>query len=135
MILMELISTKICKTSDIGINDNLFGGTMLSWMDEAGGVFAAHNCCTANMITLRINEVVFKKPVKVKEHIRMYGKTLAIGKSSITIYIEARRILFTGEAEEVVCSTEMQFVRINEQGESVPIDECARQKLIKQINN
>ena len=82
---MELISTKICKTSDIGVNDNLFGGTLLAWMDEAGGAFSAFKCCTPNMITLKIDEVLFKEPVKVKQHIKIYGKILGVGKSSLKI--------------------------------------------------
>ena len=104
---MELISTKICKTSDIGVNDNLFGGALLSWMDEAGGSHAAAKCCSPNMITLKIDEVLFKQPVKVKEHIRIYGKVLGVGKSSINIHVEARRLNFQDKEEIVVCSTQM----------------------------
>jgi acyl-CoA thioesterase YciA len=126
---MELISTKICKTSDIGVNDNLFGGTLLSWMDEAGGNYAASKCCTPNMVTVKINEVEFKKPVKVKEHIRIYGNVKSIGKTSIMVIIEARRVMFSNEAEESVCSTEMVFVKIDASGKASPIDEKIRKKL------
>ncbi len=126
---MELISTKICKTSDIGVNDNLFGGTLLSWMDEAGGNFAASKCCTPNMVTVKINEVQFKKPVKVKEHIRIYGKVEDIGKTSIMVSIEARRVMFSDEAEDSVCSTEMVFVKIDASGKASPINEKIRKKL------
>jgi acyl-CoA thioesterase YciA len=128
---MELISTKICKTSDIGVNDNLFGGALLSWMDEAGGSFASTRCCTPNMITLKIDEVLFKEPVKVKQHIRIYGKILGIGKSSIKIKIEARRVDFANKGEVLVCSTQMLFVRIDENGKSIPIDEKVRINLVK----
>ncbi|MFU8842309.1 MAG: acyl-CoA thioesterase [Bacteroidales bacterium] len=128
---MELISTKICKTSDIGVNDNLFGGALLSWMDEAGGSFASTRCCTPNMITLKIDEVLFKEPVKVKEHIRIYGKILGIGKSSIKIKVEARRVDFANKDEVLVCSTQMLFVRIDENGKSIPIDEKVRINLVK----
>lgn len=127
---MELISTKICKTSDIGVNDNLFGGSLLSWMDESGGSFAAVKCCSPNMITLKIDEVLFKKPVKVKQHIRIYGKVLDVGRSSIKIFVEARRVEFRNKSEEVVCSTVMQFVRIDEKGRAVPIDEHVRNNLV-----
>ncbi len=130
---MELISTKICKTSDIGVNDNLFGGTMLSWMDEAAGTFAAIKCCTPNMITLKIDEVVFKRPVKVKEHIKIYGKILGIGKSSIKLKVEAYRLDFTKNAEELVCSTQMLFVRIDDDGHAMPIDEKVRVNLVKNL--
>jgi acyl-CoA thioesterase YciA len=130
---MELISTKICKTSDIGVNDNLFGGSLLSWMDEAGGSYAATKCCTPNLITLKIDEVLFKKPVKVKEHIKLYGKVLGVGKSSIKIRIEAKRVAFKDKAEILVCSTQMLFVRINESGKAIPIDEHVRVNIVKSL--
>jgi acyl-CoA thioesterase YciA len=130
---MELISTKICKTSDIGVNDNLFGGAMLSWMDESGGAYAAMKCCTPNMITLKIDEVIFKGPVKVKEHIRFYGKIIGVGKSSIKLLIEARRLLFKQKKEDVVCSTQIVFVRIDDSGKSIPIDENVRINIVKSL--
>lgn len=130
---MELISTKICKTSDIGVNDNLFGGSLVSWMDETGGSFAATKCCTPNMITLKINEVIFKKPVKVKQHLKIYGKILGVGKSSLKILVEARKFNFEEGSEELVCSTEMLFVRVNEKGEAIPIDEQVRINIVKNL--
>ncbi len=130
---MELISTKICKTSDIGVNDNLFGGTLLSWMDEAGACFAAARCCSPNMITLMVDEVLFKKPVKVKEHLKLYGKILSVGKSSIKVLVEARRVPFGNREEDLVCSTRMVFVRINDEGVAVPIDENVRVRIVKSM--
>ncbi len=131
---MELVSTKICKTSDIGVNDNLFGGTLLAWMDEAGGNFAASKCCTPNMVTVKINEVQFKKPVKVKEHLRIYGEVKELGQSSITVAINARRVMFSKEAEESVCSTEMVFVKIDSSGKASAIKGEIRKKIINQLN-
>jgi acyl-CoA hydrolase len=32
---MELITTYICKASDIGVHDNMFGGTILAIIDDA----------------------------------------------------------------------------------------------------
>ncbi|MCD4729281.1 MAG: hypothetical protein K8R74_01680 [Bacteroidales bacterium] len=130
---MELISTKICKTSDIGVNDNLFGGSLLSWMDEVGGSYAATKCCTPNMITLKIDEVLFKKPVKVKEHIKIYGKVLGVGKSSIKILVEARRINFKDKEEILVCSTQMVFVHIDDNGNAIPIKEEVRVNIVKRL--
>jgi acyl-CoA thioesterase YciA len=130
---MELISTKICKTSDIGVNDNLFGGSLLSWMDEAGGSYASTKCCNPNMITLKIDEVLFKQPVKVKEHIKIYGKVLGVGKSSIKVRVEAKRIDFENKDEVLVCSTQMLFVRIDEQGNAIPIDENVRINIVKNL--
>ncbi len=122
---MELISTKICKTSDIGVNNNLFGGILLSWLDEAGGIMAANVCCDNNVITLKMDEVLFKHPVKVKEQIRIYGKVDQMGNTSVSLYLEARRANLKNKTEEVVCSTTMLFVRIDDDGRPVPIKPCS----------
>ena len=121
---MKLISTKICKTGDIGVNDNLFGGTMLAWLDEAGGIMAANVTCSSNVITLKMDEVLFKLPVKVKQQIRIYGKVDRLGKTSVSLYLEARRANLKAEDETVVCSTKMVFVRIDAEGNPVPIQVC-----------
>jgi len=131
---MQYVSTKICKTSDIGINDNLFGGAMLAWMDEAGGSLAATLCRTPNMITLKMSEVLFKLPVKVKEHIRFYGKPAAVGKSSITLDIEARKVDLDRNLEETVCSTRIIFVRVDGKGKATPMDAKAREHIKELID-
>ncbi len=130
---MRLISTKICKTSDIGVNNNLFGGVMLAWLDEAGGIMAAELCCSPNMITLKMDEVLFKKPVKVNDHIRIYGQLLNVGNSTVSLYIEARRFCFDTFEEETVCSTKMLYVKIDKNGNSSPINLLVKEKLINSI--
>jgi len=130
---MRLISTKICKTSDIGVNNNLFGGVMLAWLDEAGGIMASELCYSPNLITLKMDEVLFKKPVKVNNHIRIYGKPMSVGNSSLSLYVEARRFCFDTFDEETVCSTKIMFVRVDQNGNSAPINENIRQDLLKTI--
>jgi acyl-CoA thioesterase YciA len=132
---MELISTKVCKTSDIGINDNLFGGVMLSWLDESGFLLATDKACNKNMVTLKIEEVLFKLPVKVNDHIKIYGEVANIGNSSMTIKLEAKvknfmYLVFKDSKDEdllprafekeiLVCSTTAVFVQIGIDGHSL----------------
>jgi len=121
---MKLISTKICKTSDIGVNDILFGGTMLAWLDESAGIMASSVCCSSNMVTLKMEEVLFKEPVQVKQQIRIYGKVDRMGKTSISLFIEARRADLKNRTEVVVCSTKIVFVRIDKEGKPMAIKAC-----------
>lgn len=121
---MELISTKVCKTNDIGLNDNLFGGIMLSWLDESGYILASDKTNSENMVTLKMEEVLFKLPVKVNEHVRIYGEIIKVGNSSISIHLEARRRNFNNEIKEtVVCSTFVTFVQIGSDGHSLKFTE------------
>ena len=127
---MKYISTKVCKTSDIGVNGNLFGGMMLSWLDEAGASFASFLCCTPNMITLKIDEVIFKKPVKMGHHIRIYGQVDRIGRTSIVLHIIAKRFNFYSSQLDLVCSTKMTFVKIDDEGKPVAISQEVKDNIL-----
>lgn len=35
---MELVTTYICKLSDTGVHDNIFGGTILGLIDQSAGL-------------------------------------------------------------------------------------------------
>ena len=37
---MQLITTHIAMTRDMGVHGNLFGGIMMAWIDEAASVMA-----------------------------------------------------------------------------------------------
>lgn len=125
---MVLLMQKLCMVRDIGIHGNLFGGTMLSWIDEAAASYAAQICHSPNLVTVKIEEVVFKKAVKAGQQIRIYGEVETVGNSSITLLIEARKYNVYSTEESVVCSTKIVFVRIDEAGEPVPIPELVKQR-------
>jgi acyl-CoA thioesterase YciA len=118
---MQLLMQKLCMGKDIGIHGNLFGGIMLAWIDEAAASYAAAICHSPNMVTVKVEEVVFKKPVKVGFQIRIYGEVTKMGKTSVTLQIEARKYNVYSQEESVVCSTNIVFVRIDEAGEPIPI--------------
>ena len=73
---MELITTYICKKGDIGIHDNMFGGTILGLIDDAAASYVSQICDTQRVVTLKIDELVFKKPVKVGSILKMYIQVL-----------------------------------------------------------
>lgn len=123
---MQLISQRLCMEKDLGIHGNLFGGIMLSWLDEAAATMAYEVCRSPNMVTLKIDEVIFKKPVKIGFYLKIYGEVLKMGNSSLTLLVEARKHnVYSGE-ETVVCTTNFTFVRIDEQGDAIPISDNVR---------
>ena len=118
---MQLISTHICKTRDVGNHGNLFGGVMLSWLDEAGASLAAEFAETGKIVTKHISELDFKSAVRPGQLIKMYGNIVKVGKTSLTIGIEARRHSVYNATQKLVCKCDMVFVRIDGDGEPVPI--------------
>ena len=134
---MELISTHFCKVAHVGYHGNLFGGTMLGWLDEAGAIFACEACDTPRMVTKKISEVVFNKPVRPGQIIKIYGEVLRVGNRSIVIRLEARRHSVYNGSQRIVLTTDMTFVRIDGDGEAIPISEKVKAQfpiVIKQLD-
>jgi acyl-CoA thioesterase YciA len=123
---MEFINQRICMGKDLGVHGNLFGGNMLSWIDEAAGTMAAAVCQSPNMVTIKIDEVVFRKAVKVGYLIKIYGRVCKMGKTSVTLNVEARKHNVITQEEILVCETEITFVRIDEYGDPSPIPQNVR---------
>jgi acyl-CoA thioesterase YciA len=125
---MELISTHFVKKSEIGYHGNLFGGVMLAWLDEAAAAFAAQVADTPRMVTKHIAALTFEKPVRPGQIIKIYGEVAKIGKTSLTLNIEARRHSVYNGTQCTAVNTQMTFVRIDGDGEAIPISEKVRQK-------
>ena len=125
---MELISTHICKGQNIGVHGNLFGGVMLSWLDEAGGAFAAQCSDTPRMVTLKLAETLFKKPVRPGHLIKIYGEVVRVGITSITIKLEARRHSPYNGTQKTVCITEITYLRVDGDGDPIPLNENVKRK-------
>lgn len=125
---MELITTYICKKGDIGVHDNMFGGTLMSLIDDAAASYAAQICDTPRIVTIKIDELVFKRPVKVGSLIKIYGKVIEFGRTSVSLYIEVRKHnVYTGE-QDVVTHTNIKFVKIDDDGNSVPIQDYVKKR-------
>ena len=120
---MELLSTHPVKKSDLGFHGNLFGGKLLSWVDAAVAAYAMEKCRSQNMITIALDECVFRKPAKEKQLIKIYAEMFKVGNTSATFRIQARAYnVFRGD-ETILLATNMTFVRVDDEGIPIPISE------------
>ena len=128
---MELITTHPIKKSDLGFHGNLFGGKLLAWIDAAGAAYAAQVCDTPRMVTIAIDKCIFKKPAREGQMLKIYGEVAEIGNTSITLTLEARaHSVYTGQ-QSVVLSTNIKFVRIDEDGNPIPLADRIKEKIEK----
>ena len=125
---MELITTKTVLASDMGANDNLFGGIMLCWLDLSGAAYAAQVCDSPKLVTKKFEEVVFEKTVKIGNLIKIYGEVVKFGNTSISLKLEARKHNVETGTQQLVCSTKVIFVKINDDGEPVPISDRVKMR-------
>jgi acyl-CoA hydrolase len=125
---MQLISTHPIKKSDLGFHANLFGGKLLAWLDASAAAYAMECCDTPRMVTVKIDECTFKRPAKEGQMIKMYGSVAEIGTTSITLYMEARSHNVYSGKQNVILSTNIKFVRIDENNDPIPISERVKSK-------
>lgn len=123
---MDLISTHLVKKSDLGTYGNLFGGQLMKWLDIAGAAYAMQICDSPRMVTISIDRCEFKKPAKEGQIVKLYACIYEIGRTSITLRVEARsHNVYSGE-QKVIVSTHIKFIRIDEDGNSIAISNEVR---------
>ena len=128
---MELLNTHPIKKSDLGFHGNLFGGKLLAWLDASAAAYAMQVCDTPRMVTVCIDRCEFKKPAKEGQLLKIYAKVSSIGRTSIDLYIECRSHNVYSGKQNIILSTSIKFVRIDEQGDPVPISERVKIKYNK----
>src|ERR1044071_1201365 len=64
----------------------IFGGLILSYIDQAGAIQARQECAK-KLVTVAMHEVKFIAPVFVGDLVSFYTKILRIGNTSITVLV------------------------------------------------
>lgn len=125
---MDLLSTHPVKKLDLGFHGNLFGGKLLSWIDAAVAAYAMECCHSKNMITIALDECVFKKPAKEGQLVKIYAELTKLGNTSATFKVEARAYnVFRGD-EALLLQTNMTFVRVDDEGTPISISEQVKRQ-------
>lgn len=107
---------------DTNAHGTIFGGVMLSYIDQAGAVEAFRHVAQ-KLVTVAIKEVVFHEPVHVGDLVSFYGSVKRFGNTSITVHVEVFATHFMGEERENVKVTEAEliYVAIDAEGQPTPL--------------
>jgi len=99
----------------------IFGGLILSYIDQAGAVEAMRHS-EERLVTAALHEVKFIAPVFVGDLVSFYAEVTKLGNTSMTVCVtvEARRAL---APHDTVCVTqaEVVYVAIDDTGRPVSI--------------
>lgn len=111
----QLVSANLCMTKDIGVGGNLFGGTMMAWIDEAAGIYVHRYTGVRRSVTLKYTELCFKEAVHVGEVVDFYASNPRVGRTSFTFDFEGR------VGSRVVIHTTCTFVAVDHEGKPMTI--------------
>ena len=109
---MKFYSRKLIKPEDLNANNTLFGGRLLSWIDEEAGIYAMSKLNSAKMVTKFMSEINFISSANQRDVIEIGLKFKSVGTTSITFSCEVRN-LFTKDT--IITIDEIVFVNVDEQ--------------------
>ena len=111
----ELASRVLAMPTDTNPRGDIFGGWIMSLMDEAGAMTAMKHA-QGRVVTIAATDMAFIHPVKVAHPVCCYTEVARIGRTSITLHIEVW-VLRSGLGERMrVTSAEFTFVALDEAG-------------------
>ena len=106
---------------DANVYGTIFGGIILSYIDQAGFVEAKRHGIH-RWVTASIERVDFTKPVYVGDVVRFITKTLKTGRSSVLIEVTVEAERFNTHDRVVVTTAKITMISVNEEGKSIPFD-------------
>jgi acyl-CoA thioesterase YciA len=111
----------IMMPRDTNALGTIFGGLILSYIDQAGAVEAQSHGCS-RVVTVAMREVEFHHPVFVGDLVSFYTELRKLGTTSITVGVRVvadRRQ--RGGDRVTVTEAEVVYVQVDEQNRPIPI--------------
>ncbi|WP_417349473.1 acyl-CoA thioesterase [Ferrimonas sp.] len=114
---MKFYSRRVVKPEDLNPAEMLFGGRLLSWIDEEAAIFAACQMESTRLVTKCISAIDFRRPALQGDVIEFGLELTGHGRTSITVRCEVRNKLTKAA---IVTIDAMVFVCLDERGKPAP---------------
>ena len=103
---------------DTNHHGTIFGGVILSYIDQAGAVGAIRRGCR-QVVTVAMDQVIFHQPVQVGDLVSFYADIIKVGRTSLEVLVTVEA---TRRADgEVVAVTEAEVTYVNVDTRGKPI--------------
>lgn len=76
--------------TDTNPQGNLFGGTLVAWMDKAAG-FAAMRRARTTVVTAAIEDISFRVPILQGDLVDVSARVVEVGRTSMRVRVEVRK--------------------------------------------
>ena len=116
----DLTVRTIAMPADTNANGDIFGGWVMSQMDQAGGI-AGVDRAQGRVVTVAVDAMTFIRPVRVGDVLCVYTRLGRTGRTSMRIEVEAWARRFRTQIREKVTEATFTFVAIDDEGKPRPI--------------
>lgn len=119
--LLHMENSFVVMPKDANHYGNVHGGVMMLYIDNLAYALASQ-LCRLNVVTARISEMVFNKPVKVGDLVILSADIVRVGNSSMDIKICVRGEKLLSGAIFDVAEAEFTMVAVDEAGKPKKIE-------------
>jgi acyl-CoA thioesterase YciA len=121
----EILAIRVtAMPRDTNAHGTIFGGHILSLIDQAGAI-AAHGLGCGKLVTVAMREVEFKQPVHVGDLVTCWAKVVKTGRTSVTsvvrVVAKSPMAQARGEPERDVTVAEVVYVHVGDDGRPLPL--------------
>ena len=116
----KLTVRAIAMPADTNANGDMFGGWVMSAMDQAGGIAGVERA-QGRVVTVKVDSMTFIAPMKVGDVLEVYSDVESIGRTSMKIHIEAWAQRFMTTHRDKVTDATFTFVAVGDDGHPRPI--------------
>lgn len=109
---------------DTNHHGTIFGGVILSHIDQAGAVAALRLGC-ARVVTVAMDRVVFRQPVLVGDLVSFHAEPIRRGRTSVTVRVLVEAERRGGHGTVQVTEAEVTYVHIDADGRPVALPDGA----------
>ena len=114
---LKFRTRKLIKPEDLNGRNTLFGGRIMSWIDEECAIYCACQMKTHQIVTKYISEMNFMSPAYQGDMIEIGVETVSSGNTSITLSCVVRN----KETKEIIIQVDkLVFVSVDETGRPTP---------------
>ena len=116
----ELTLRTLAMPADANAAGDIFGGWVMAQMDLACGIRAAERA-RGRVVTAAVKEMSFAKPMKIGDTLCIYTHIERVGRSSMTLKLEAWAQRYLSERMEKVTQADFIMVALDQDGKPMPI--------------
>ena len=110
---------RLVLPADLNQYGFLFGGQLLSWIDEASWIAASLEYPGCQLVTVGMDRVEFRHSVREGTILSIQSERVREGRTSVTYAVTVSR--GRCDSGQVLFSTNITFVNVNDAGEKVAI--------------
>jgi len=116
----DLTLRTLAMPADANAAGDIFGGWVMAQMDLACGIRAAERA-GGRVVTAAVNEMSFQKPMKVGDTLSIYTEIEKVGRTSMTLRVEAWAQRYLTRHREMVTHARFVMVALDANGKPAPV--------------